>query len=160
MFALDALIFRKEDLIDEKPLTGRYRDSSRFAAEYLTMKYKQESVIILVQDNNKFKSLKKPYDEKVSGIFFAITTPEIEMLMIHHFGLYDRYIGSQTKKKRKPFIFLAETLKKKSAEIKHSDFIKETFTGEALKSAIELYSSKSPRKYNKRNEIELVDLLK
>lgn len=75
----DCLIFKKEELIEEKPL--RIRSVSHFEASYLRKNFKDKISIIRILDsrNENFK-ISKAYKHKIN-VINIITAPEIEMLI-------------------------------------------------------------------------------
>lgn len=156
LLADDKLIFSKEELLGEKLLP---RNVKKFVENYLHMQYEKPLILLLVQDNNDTFKIPKPYDEKIKDVFKVITTPEIEMVMIHHFGYYDEFNKVKSgRNKKKPCEFLAEKFKVKTSKIKSKGFINKTFTPASLAAAIQLYTEKSPKR--NKEAFELIDLLK
>ncbi|KAF1303598.1 hypothetical protein BAU16_03965 [Enterococcus sp. JM9B] len=148
----EMLVFSRENLLTEEPLGNKYRKGETFTKDFLTMTFEKPLIILLIQDDaTKFK-VKKPYDEKIGEIHYVVTAPEIEMLMIIHKRLQDRY----KKQKKKPSIFLAEHEKKSTAKIKSSTFIRSVFTQETLIAALIEYNRITKNDENLR----LIDLVK
>lgn len=61
----------------------------------------------------------------------------------------------KVKSKKKPSTFLQEKLKKKSAEVKSSIFVKEMFDEDSLVEAIEMYHSTTEHKLESMKNILL-----
>lgn len=158
----DLLIINKEDILTEAILPVKYKKANIFQEHFLTMTHAKPISIFLIQDSNvEMKAIKEPYKSKIYGTYFFITSPEIEMLMIHHFDMYDDFIKVKTKKK--PCEFLAEKLKLTTSKVKSKQFIEDTFCNpDNLVKAIKRYSEKSPYKNrkNKRNRYQLINLIK
>lgn len=154
----DLLSFDRGQLLEEAVLpTKFFRDPKLFCDRYLTMDYEGGKVVtLLVQDrkNAKYK-IRQPYDEKVRETFYAITAPEIEMLMIHSLGLYDSY--KKHSSKMKPSRFLSEELRKKTSEIKSTAFVRSFYAKHDLPSALKEHRRKSQKLG--RGELFLADLL-
>ena len=137
----EALIFTKEQLLDDKFLQGKYRNPENFSNQYLTMDYEGSQIVVLsIQDNKKTYSLKNPYSNKVKEVYLVVTAPEIEMLMIHSLNCYSEY--QKVKTNKKPSIFLAERLKEKASKIKSQTFINHFYAEHSLKDAIITHQSK------------------
>lgn len=154
----DSLCFKREKLLDGEVLSTRYyRDSNLFCNRYLTMDYEGGRVVVLViQDRKGVKySIKNPYSEKVRFITYAITSPEVEMLMIHSLGYYEDYKKQKTK--LKPSTYLSNKIKTKTATIKSKEFIQDFWLKHDLASAIKTHKQKA-QKLGK-DEIFLADLL-
>ena len=100
-------------------------------------------------------SIKNPYSEKVRFITYAITAPEVEMLMIHSLGYYEDYKKQKTK--LKPSTYLSNKIKTKTATIKSKEFIQDFWLKHDLASAIKTHKQKA-QKLGK-DEIFLADLL-
>jgi hypothetical protein len=104
----DALIFSRDQLLDEAILHHNYMKAQRFSDQFLTMDYGKTKIsVVVVQDRKIPYTIRAPYVNKISGIYCAITAPEIEMLMIHSLGMYHEY----NKHHKKPSIFLADILR-------------------------------------------------
>lgn len=151
------LIFKEEHLLDSKILTGSFRQVTKFTQQYLTMDYgEQKPIVLCIQDNNTKFNLKKPYMDKIKGPYLIITSPEIEMLMIHSLGLYEEF--QKVKSTIKPSDFTAKYLKKKSSVIKEKSYVKDFYQKYSLKEAILCHSRKGNKK-DKKN-LFLSELLK
>lgn len=155
----DCLRFARERLLNEQVLSHRYRKAINFQRDFLGFTYEEQLLILLVQDRLTTYKIKKPYNEKINRCIHIITSPEIEMLMIHHFGLYNEFKKSDTKRKGgiMPSVYLAEQLGKKASIIKSCNFIKDTFSADSLVNAINEHYKKSQRK---SREYHLRDLLR
>ena len=146
----DSLIFKKEELIEEKPL--RIRSVSHFEASYLRKNFKDKISIIRILDsrNENFK-ISKAYKHKIN-VINIITAPEIEMLIILNEGKYSEF----KKSNKKPSKFCKENLKMK--DLKSYDFVYSYFKDpKMLISAINAYSRIS---HIQKSEYSLRDLLK
>ncbi|MBM7709241.1 hypothetical protein [Enterococcus lemanii] len=155
------LKINRDDLLTNDILPIDARKSDIFQKRYLTMNYDKELVIFLVQDNdNAMRKIKSPYQEKIKATYYFLTTPEIEMLLIHHYGLYQEFQKVKSgKEKQKPSIFLATHLNEKASILKSKGYIESTFSNpNDLVEAIRAYSQKSPKR-KKSNQLGLVDLL-
>lgn len=150
------LIFVEEQLLDGDFFQGKYRNPEVFSSQYLTMDYGSTKIVVLsIQDNKNSYHLKKPYSNKIKNTHLVVTSPELEILMIHSLGLYDQY--QRVKKSKKPSVYLAETLNKKTSIIKSQDYIREFYSKYSLEDAIIMQKRKS-RADSKM--IFLADLLK
>lgn len=146
------LIFTRDQLLENDCLLGKYKKSTVFCSQYLTMDYEERKLVILViQDHKNKYVIKPPYSEKIAGNHLIVTAPEIEMLMIHSSGLYDKF----QKSKKKPSVFLAEEWKIRTSKIKHTSFIKDFYNKNSLVEAIKMHSQKAPKsnKYMMLNDI-------
>ena len=159
----DKLVFSKTDLFEEEILEktfnqklGKYLESSVLSMDFGT----RDVHLLLIQDNDVSLKIKALYKEKLNMIVKVITTPEIEMLAIHHFGLFQKYTNQKKSNWRKPSKFLADELGMKTSRIKSKQFIKATFDGDCLVTAIKAYASKNKQKYKGKDDIRLVDILK
>ena len=83
-------------------------------------------VVLVIQDRKGVKySIKNPYSEKVRFITYAITAPEVEMLMIHSLGYYEDYKKQKTKTETKHIPFKQDKDKNGNNQIKrvHTGFL-------------------------------------
>lgn len=147
----ELLIFDRTRLIDEKVLSGQFRNATKFTQKYLTFGFENPITIILVLDKSQKLNINKNYQHQVKEQILVITRPEIEMLMIVAKGLYNEF--QKVKSNKKPSEFLAEEFKK--TKIKSSKFIHEFYNEYDLVDAIKEYHSLRPNK----NEYTLNDLL-
>lgn len=150
LLAHDLLIFRREEMLDEKVI--RCRDGKTFEARYLRKGFREQISVIRILDSRgeNFK-LSKAYESKVD-VINVITAPEIEMLIIFNEDKYNEF----KKSGKKPSIFCKENLK--MSGVKSYDFVKEYFKdSQMLVWAIKKYHeiSKIPK-----GEYTLLDLLK
>lgn len=129
----ELLIFRRENLIDEKVL--RCRSAERFEQDYLRFGYTEPISVIRILDSRREKfKLSKAYISKVK-VINIITAPEIEMLIILHEGQYKQY----KKSGKKPSEFCRAELKMRN--VKQYDFVRDYFEDPSvLKAAIDEYS--------------------
>lgn len=155
----NSLKFTEEQLLDGKILTKSYRRSKTFTDRYLTMDYGGNKLVILViQDNvNPKFHIKKPYEHQLKGNYLVITSPEIEMLMIHSENLFDDF--QKVKSIKKPSQFLCDNWKIRERILKSKKYIYDFYSKHDLVKAIKLQKRKS-KKFKKSNQIFLCDLLK
>ena len=134
-------------------------EAKKFQANHLGLVYNRKLTVIIVTDRVCNFKVKKPYDEKMYAPIFVTTRPELEMLLIHHHGLYDEYKKSSTNRKGgiKPSDFLGEKLGVSTQTIKSKNYIESTFTPESLIAAIRKYDEKAPKSNQK--DYRLIDLL-
>ena len=136
----NALVFSREQLLDGKVLPQKCIGAKYFTDQFLTMDYGDIKISVVVMQDRKIPyTIRKPYANKVSNTYLAITAPEIEMLMIHSLGLYDEY----HKQRKKPSIFLAEKLKTKTPTLKSSKYVRDFFKRNDLVNAIMMHKEKS-----------------
>lgn len=147
------LKFDRNQLIKEQLLGGTYRGKTKFRDEFLTMSYDEPITLLQVQDTNKKIKFNSPYVDKIGQHLVIRTKPELEILLIHHLDLYEEF--NKVKSKHKPSSFLANYLGIKQSNLKSKKFIMNTWDGETLYSAIEIYNSKI-----RKEEYGLIDLLK
>lgn len=145
----DKLIFSEDQLLDNQFFQGKYRNPEVFSAQYLTMDYKdpeiglREVVVLVVKDDKRNYVIKKPYSDRVKSKYLVVTSPELEMLMIHASGLYDEYKNKYSRKN--PSLFLADEWGKKRSIIKSEKFIRDFFEKNSLVDAIKQHSQKTKR---------------
>lgn len=152
----DQLIFNQGQLLEGRFLQSRYRNSENFTNDYLTMDYDNHKIVVVsVQDSKTLYDIKYPYSNKIKETYLVVTSPEIEMLMIHALGFYKEY--QKVKSNKKPSKFLSEKLKIKSSKVKSEKFIRDFFSKHSLVKAIIEYSSKNKKEKNIKS---LKDLLK
>ena len=146
----DCLIFSWEDLIQEDII--KCRNATEFQTRYLRIEYPKPIRVYRILDSRKenFK-LGKAYKEKVK-VTDVITSPEIEMLIIHAEGKYKDYC----KTKMKPSEYCKVVLKMK--QVKSRTFVENYFNNvDKLKSAIKEYSRTAKKR---KGELQLIDLFK
>lgn len=145
----DLLYFKKQQLLDEKPI--RVRSAPCFEAKYLRKQFSKKITILRILDSRResFK-LSEYYRDKVE-VINIITAPEIEMLLIHSENRYEEFKRSG----KKPSLYCKEDLK--LANVKSYDFVKHYFQNVGvLLEAIRLYRKKSKIP---KDEKTLFDLL-
>lgn len=145
----NCLIFKREELIEEKPL--RIRKASTFETKYLRKGFRDKISIIRILDsrNEKFK-LSKAYQEKID-VINIITAPEIEMLIIINEDKYSEFCKS----KKKPSEYCKIDLK--MANVKNSEFVYHYFSNvNQLIDAIKKYHSI----HDNKGDFTLKDILK
>lgn len=126
------LIFSREEMLDESVI--RSRSTRKFEERYLRKGFKDQISVIRILDSRRedFR-LSKAYARKVD-VINVITAPEIEMLIIHSEGAYERFKRSGMK----PSEFCKTTLRMHN--VKSYDFVKNYFSDpHVLLSAIEEY---------------------
>ena len=142
------LIFEREQLLEEEIL--RCRSAKNFERDYLNKTTKSKITVYRILDSKKenFK-LSGPYLKRVT-VVNIITSPEIEMLIIHAEGKYDDYV----RKRMKPSDYVKLHLK--MSDVKSYEFAKKYFKDvDVLVDAIQQYKQKSAIKSG-----TLADLLK
>lgn len=146
----DLLIFSREEMLDECVI--RCRSAKRFEERYLRKGFKAQISIIRILDSRRedFR-LSKAYEHKID-IINVITAPEIEMLIIHSEGAYERFKRSG----KKPSEFCKIDLH--MHDVKTYEFVKNYFANpQTLLDAIKEYrrTANIPK-----GEYSLTDLLK
>lgn len=113
------LIFTREEMLDESVI--RSRSAKKFEERYLRKGFQDRISVIRILDSRRedFR-LSKAYAHKVD-VINVITAPEIEMLIIHSEGAYDRFKRSG----KKPSEFCKTDLGMHS--VKSYDFVKNYF---------------------------------
>lgn len=146
----DLLIFPREEMLDEKVI--RCRNAKRFEEQYLRKGFPAQISVIRILDSRREEfRLSRAYEHKID-VINVITAPEIEMLMIHSEGMYDRFKRSG----KKPSEFCKTELKMDS--VKSYEFVKDYFRNpQKLVDAIRAYrrTANIPK-----DEYSLADLLK
>ena len=130
----------------------RCRSAKRFEERYLRKGFDSQISVIRVLDSRREEfRLSKAYAHKID-VINVITAPEIEMLIIHNEGAYERFKRSG----KKPSDFCKMDLR--MHDVKSYDFVKGYFCNpETLVNAIKEYR----RTANIPNgEYTLLDLLK
>lgn len=113
------LIFTREELLDECVI--HCRSAKRFEERYLRKGFSDQISVIRILDSCRedFR-LSKAYEHKVD-VINVITAPEIEMLIIHNEGAYERFKRSG----KKPSEFCKTDLGMHA--VKTYDFVKDYF---------------------------------
>lgn len=146
----DLLIFPREEMLDEKVI--RCRNAKRFEEQYLRKGFNAQISIIRILDSRREEfRLSKAYEHKID-VINVITAPEIEMLIIHSEGMYERFKRSG----KKPSEFCKSDLRMHN--VKSYEFVKDYFSDpQKLVDAIHEYcrTANIPR-----GEYSLADLLK
>ena len=116
------LVFK--ELLDDKIIMTR--SASVFEAKYLRKDFEKQLTIVRILDSktDKFK-LSKLYKEKIK-VINIITSPEIEMLIIHNENKYNDFKKFQTKNNMKPSEYCK--IKLKYQNVKTYDFVKSYFS--------------------------------
>ena len=146
----DLLIFSRSEMLDESVI--RCRSAKRFEERYLRKGFDNQISVIRILDSRREEfRLSKAYAHKID-VINVITAPEIEMLLIHNEGAYERFKRSG----KKPSEFCKIDLR--MHDVKSYDFVKEYFRNpETLVKAIKEYR----RTANIPNgEYTLLDMLK
>jgi len=147
----DRLIFKREDLIEEKLL--RCRNARDFEREYLGKSYSGKITLYRILDSRSENfPLRKAYEHKVD-VINVITAPEIEMLIICNEGKYADF--SKYKSDMKPSEYCKSVLG--YSDVKKYDFVKEYFGDiEVLIRALHEYRRVSKSRAGEKTIWELV----
>lgn len=146
----DLLIFSRSEMLDERVI--RSRGAKRFEERYLRKGFDNQISVIRILDSRREEfHLSQAYANKID-VINVVTAPEIEMLIIHNEGAYERFKRSG----KKPSDFCKTDLQMRN--VKSYDFVREYFADPAtLVRAIKEYR----RVANIPNgEYTLMDLLK
>ena len=146
----DLLIFSRSEMLDESVI--RCRGAKRFEERYLRKGFDDQISVVRILDSRREEfRLSKAYAHKID-VIYVITAPEIEMLIIHNEGAYERFKRSG----KKPSDFCKTDLR--MHDVKSYDFVKGYFSNpDTLVKAIKEYR----RTANVQNgEYTLLDLLK
>ena len=113
------LIFSREEMLDENVI--RCRSAEKFEKRYLGKGFDDSISIVRILDSRResFK-LSKAYLHKID-VINVITAPEIEMLIIHREGEYERFKHSG----KKPSDYCKENLH--MHDVKSYDFVRQYF---------------------------------
>jgi len=144
------LIFSRSDMLDERVI--RCRNAEKFEERYLRKGFDHPISVVCILDSRREKfCLGRAYKHKVD-VINIITAPEIEMLIIHHEKVYEKFKRSG----KKPGDFCKTDLHMK--DVKSYDFVKSYFKDpNVLMDSIRDYR----RKANVPDgEYTLMDLLK
>jgi len=151
--------FTDEQIESAIILSSAYRKPEKFQTEYLTMDYdeKKITIFILLDKNNFNFTIKNDlYARKIRNIYYLITAPELEMLMIHGLNKYKDF--QKVKSNTKPSTFVANEKKTTSGKIKSKEFIVDFFTKKAdLKNCLEIHKKKAPKLTP--NNFHLIDII-
>lgn len=113
------LIFTREEMLEEKVI--RCRAAKKFEEKYLRKGFDDKISIIRILDSRREDfALSKAYSHKVD-IINVITAPEIEMLIIHAEGVYEKFKRSN----KKPSDFCLQDLRMKN--VKSRSFVMNYF---------------------------------
>lgn len=146
----ELLIFSRSEMLDERVI--RCRSAKRFEERYLRKGFDNQISVVRILDSRREEfRLSKAYAHKID-VINVVTAPEIEMLIIHNEGAYERFKRSG----KKPSDFCKIDLR--MHDVKSYDFVKAYFNDpEILVKAIKEYR----RTANIPNgEYTLLDLLK
>lgn len=146
----ELLIFSRSEMLDERVI--RCRSAKRFEERYLRKGFDNQISVVRILDSRREEfRLSKAYAHKID-VVNVVTAPEIEMLIIHNEGVYERFKRSG----KKPSDFCKIDLR--MHDVKSYDFVKAYFNDpEILVKAIKEYR----RTANIPNgEYTLLDLLK
>ena len=146
----ELLIFSREEMIEEEVI--RCREGKKFEEKYLRKGFMNKISVIRILDSRREEfRISKAYEKKVD-VINVITAPEIEMLIIHSEGAYERFKRSG----KKPSEFCKSDLRMHN--VKSYDFVKDYFSNPlTLVNAIKEYrrTANIPK-----GEYSLSDLLK
>lgn len=128
----DLLIFSRSEMLEEKVI--RCRSAKKFEELYLRKGFTDSISVIRILDSRRENfRLSKAYAHKVD-VINVVTSPEIEMLIIHNEGVYERFKRSG----KKPSDFCKTDLRMHN--VKSYDFVKDYFSNpETLVNAIKEY---------------------
>ena len=146
----ELLIFSRSEMLDERVI--RCRSAKRFEERYLRKGFDNQISVVRILDSRREEfRLSKAYAHKID-VINVVTAPEIEMLIIHNEGVYERFKRSG----KKPSDFCKIDFR--MHDVKSYDFVKAYFNDpEILVKAIKEYR----RTANIPNgEYTLLDLLK
>lgn len=116
----ERLIFTREEMLDESVI--RCRSAKKFEERYLRKGFSSQISVLRILDSRREEfRLSKAYVGKVD-VINIITAPEIEMLIIHSEGMYEKFKSSG----KKPSDFCKEDLKMR--DVKSYDFVKDYFS--------------------------------
>lgn len=77
------LKFKNEELIGECLLPTKYRNHKKFENDYLDMARDKPITIYLIQDSHKVEfKVGFLYQKQIEYVYYVVTSPEIEMLLI------------------------------------------------------------------------------
>ena len=126
------LIFTREDMLEESVI--RCRSAKTFEERFLRKGFKDQISVIRILDSRREEfRLSRAYEKKVD-VINVITAPEIEMLIIHGEGAYERFKRSG----KKPSEFCKADLRMHN--VKSYDFVKDYFSNpQTLVNAIKEY---------------------
>lgn len=145
----DLLIFKREELLEEEPLSCR--SAKEFEERHLRKSFDDKISVIRILDSRKenFK-LSKAYEDKVD-VINIITAPEIEILVIINENKYQEF----KKTKLKPSDYCKQVLK--MPNVKNYDSVIKYFSDvDSLVEAIKQYRQ---IKTLPKGELSLIDLL-
>lgn len=115
----DLLIFSRSEMLDESVI--RCRNAKRFEERYLRKGFDDQISVVRILDSRREEfRVSKAYAHKID-VINVITAPEIEMLIIHNEGAYERFKRSG----KKPSDFCKTDLR--MHEVKSYDFVKGYF---------------------------------
>lgn len=153
-------VFPLDSLENDTIIIGQYyQNADKFSKAFLATDTEECDIhIFVIQDSQQLKfNLKGIYEQKVSSVSYFITSPEIEMLMIHALDKYDDFQSEKRKnKKLKPNQFIKINTKYKKP--KSENTILEFYEEHSLEDALRKYKSKS-QKRDQDNVFFLSDLI-
>lgn len=148
----DLLHFKKEDLLEEQVI--RCRSPKKFEERYLRTDFSRKIKVYRILDSHKEKfKLSKTFQDKVE-VETVVTSPEIEMLIIHAENAYKDYL--KKKSKVKPSDYCKTVLK--LPKVKEYEWVKAYFSDvDKLLSAMKEYDRCTKKR---KGELTLLDLVK
>lgn len=147
------LKFSSDQLLNHE-LILNVRNAKNLQNNYLNFSFDHPVHVFSIQDskNNLWLSqLRSVYRDKIAQAYHCVTSPEIEMLMVHSLDKYDDYSKSSF---QKPSPYIKQLVRENP---KTKEFIRDFYSKHSLEEAIRLYHSKSP---NSPKYLTLKDLLK
>ena len=118
--------------------------------QYLPMDFgNSQLVVLLIQDDESSPRISEHFLEKITGLLFVVTKPEIEMFMIHSLGLYEDFHWARVQNHQlKPLQFVADHLGVSTSRAKSKTFVLDFYKENVLVEAIHAHSMKANRECN------------
>lgn len=152
------LIFERDNLVDESFLPAQNlakKNINNFSERVLSQVSASDKMdIVVVQDRNIVPVFPKIYSDKIGNIVILQTKPEIEMLLIHHYGWFNEY--QKVKSKVNPKKFLAQKLQKPEKAITSYKEIQKSYTAEMFVEAIVAHAKVSQTDGNAKQLVEIL----
>lgn len=128
----DLLIFTRSEILEGEVIRGRSARS--FETRFLRKEFEDKISVIRILDSRREEfRIGKAYEDKID-VINVVTAPEIEMLIIHNEGAYNKFKRSG----KKPSEFCKTDLRMHNA--KAYDFVKDYFSDpQTLVNAIKEY---------------------
>lgn len=145
------LFFKRTDLLEDRII--RVRSAKKFAEIYLRTRLSKPVCIYRILDSRREQfDIPKAYQHKVQDTVNVVTSPEIEILIIHAEGAYADYV----KKRMKPSDYCKSVLK--MPRVKEYEYVKDYFSDiNKLLGALEEYKRCTKQR---KGELTIFDLVK